>query len=174
MQQSKFITDNHMVITFLINDISRICRQIVDQQMRKVGLTRAQWYLLNYIYLYEGITQQELVNILDMSKSAVAHQISTLRAKGWISRDQNESDGRSFRIYLTESKRLIAKKLITLGDMTLVPIVERLNSEEISTVIRVLRNIDLHFESDAKTNKAQEKALKLIAEIKQELEKDAL
>jgi hypothetical protein len=60
MKQSNLPSEPHLLASWLMNDIARVCRRLIDRQMRSFDLTSAQWYLLNYLYSYDGISQQEL------------------------------------------------------------------------------------------------------------------
>lgn len=146
-----------------------MCRQMVDREMRKIGLTRAQWYILNFVFLYEGATQQELADMLDLGKSAVAKQIATLQEKGWLYKGIHESDSRSFRVYLTEGMRPVVVKLNKLAESILSPFLDRLSSDEASTLIHLLRTIDLHLEG--LNGNSSPSVQKLLKEIDRELRK---
>ena len=46
-------------IGFLIHDVARLMRNLFDKRMSELGLTRSQWWILNYLYFNEGINQSE-------------------------------------------------------------------------------------------------------------------
>lgn len=146
MKHPKSVTQDHMIATFLINDISRMCRQVVDREMRKIGLTRAQWYILNFIYLYEGATQQELADLIDLGKSAVGKQVATLQDRGWVYKGNNENDARSFRVYLTEHMKPAVVRLNKFVELVLAPALGPLKDHEVPSLIYMLRSLDSQIE----------------------------
>ena len=159
----------HMIATFLMNDISRICRQLVDHQMRQVGLTRAQWYLVNYVYMYDGLSQQELADLIDLGKSNVAQQIRSLEEKGWIHRGPHERDGRSFRVYMTDGMKPIVRKLNDLANQVLKETVGKLGEKELKQLIITLKGIDLNLEKELNQEGTTPNIRKLVEEIRKDL-----
>ena len=170
MRLSGHVTQPHMVATFLMNDISRICRQLVDQHMRQIDLTRAQWYLLNYVHLYDGLSQQELADLVDLGKSNVAKQIRSLEQKGWVKRGPHEQDGRSFRVYMIKKMKPTIKKLNSVAELSLQGVLDHLNKKEISALVHMLKGIDLQLESALADNTPDPEITRLLKEIRKELE----
>ena len=152
MKLSEHVTEPYMVASFLMNDISRICRQLVDQQMRTLDLTRAQWYLLNYIYLYDGLSQQELADLIDLGKSNVAKQVHALEEKGWVRRGPHEADGRSFRVYLVPEVKPTIKKLNGIAEICLKNLLTGFTKTESTQLIGMLRRIDRMLEDQLSNN----------------------
>jgi len=169
MKLSGHVTQPHMIVAFLVNDVSRMCRQLTDRKMREVGLTRAQWFLLNYVLIYDGLSQQELADLSDLPKSNVAVQIRTLEAKGWVSRGPHETDGRSFRVYLTEEMKPIIRKLNDVASMVLKDTLSKISEKEVKHLIIMLKSIDLQLEAEFAIAKPTPKLNKLIEEIRQDL-----
>lgn len=169
MKLSSHVTHPHMIATFLMNDISRICRQLVDEQMRLVGLTRAQWYLLNYVHLYDGLSQQELADLIDLGKSNVAQQIRSLEEKGWVRRAPHETDGRSFRVYITAKMRPAIRKLNKLADLALKGTLDRLDNKQVSQLIVMLKGIDLQLETELGGDRSIPGVNRVVAEIRKDL-----
>lgn len=165
MKLSGHVTEPHMIASFLMNDIARICRQVIDQHMRHLGLTRAQWYLLNYLYLYDGLSQQELADLIDLGKSNVAKQIYSLEKKGWVTRSPHESDGRSFRVYLMADMKSTIKKLNKIVSLAIQNLLARFSKKEVTLFINMLRGIDLQLEVILTENKLSPNLRKLLDEV---------
>jgi len=158
-----------MVATFLMNDISRMCRQLVDKQMRAIGLTRAQWYLLNYVHLYDGVSQQELADLIDLGKSNLGQQVRILEKKGWVIRKPHEKDGRSFRVYMTKKMKPTIRKLNMLADIILKGSMDRLDGNEVNQLIFMLKAVDVQLEATLARGEPLPKVKKLMEEISQDL-----
>lgn len=171
MKLSNQVVEPHMVASFLMNDIARMCRQMVDQQIREIGLTRAQWYLLNFVYLYDGLSQQELADLIDLGKSNVAKQIHSLEEKGWIRRGPHESDRRSFRVHMSAEIRKTVKKLNRLVHLILQNVLSPLTPDEAQQLIGFLRAIDQQFDRDLHTQPPppSKEMTRLIEQIKEEM-----
>ena len=59
-------------IGFLIHDVALLMRNLFDKRMSELGLTRSQWWILNYLYFNEGINQSEFAKLLDLEKAPLS------------------------------------------------------------------------------------------------------
>ena len=98
-------------IGFLIHDVARLMRNLFDKRMSSLGLTRSQWWILNYLYFNEGINQSEFANLLDLEKGPLSRLLERMEIKGWVVRESDINDKRIKNIYL--SKKMRDKALIT-------------------------------------------------------------
>ena len=103
---------------FLLNDVARLLRTTYDRRIRKLGLTRAQWWVLTHLYRRNGVTQTELAEILEIEKATLGRLLDRLEAKGWVRREHDAKDRRVWRVHLTDevepalrTMRAIAKDL---------------------------------------------------------------
>lgn len=87
---------------FLIGDITRLLRLEYEHRASKLGVTRAQWRVLAYLYQRDGQTQKELADRLEMEPSPMGRMIDSLEDGGWIERRADPSDRRKWRIYKTK------------------------------------------------------------------------
>lgn len=110
--------------------------------MRAFGMTRAQWYLLTHLYYYDGLTQQELADGMDLTKSAAAKLIRKLEQKKWVKREDDSRDGRVQRVYLIEDLKPMVKTLAELATAVLETPLSQLSREEMSQLTRLLRKVE--------------------------------
>ena len=103
---------------FLLNDVARLMRTAYDRRIRKLGLTRAQWWVLTHLYRSNGVSQTELAETLEIEKPTLGRLLDRLEAKGWVRREHDATDRRVWRVHLTEevepalrTMRAIAKEL---------------------------------------------------------------
>ncbi len=103
---------------FLLNDVARLMRTAYDRRIRKLGLTRAQWWVLTHLYRSNGVSQTELAETLEIEKPTLGRLLDRLEAKGWVKREHDAKDRRVWRVHLTEevepalrTMRVIAKEL---------------------------------------------------------------
>ena len=103
---------------FLLNDVARLMRTAYDRRIRKLGLTRAQWWVLTHLYRSNGVSQTELAETLEIEKPTLGRLLDRLEAKGWVKREHDAKDRRVWRVHLTEevepalrTMRAIAKEL---------------------------------------------------------------
>ena len=103
---------------FLLNDVARLMRTAYDRRIRKLGLTRAQWWVLTHLYRSNGVSQTELAETLEIEKPTLGRLLDRLEAKGWLKREHDARDRRVWRVHLTDevepalrTMRAIAKEL---------------------------------------------------------------
>jgi DNA-binding MarR family transcriptional regulator len=87
---------------FLLNDVARLMRTVYDRRVKSLGLTRAQWWVLNHLYRNDGATQTELADLLEIEKPTLGRLLDRLEAKGWVRRAGDATDRRARRVYLTD------------------------------------------------------------------------
>jgi len=87
---------------FLLNDVARLLRTAYDRRIRKLGLTRAQWWVLTHLFRGDGVTQTELAETLEIEKPTLGRLLDRLEAKGWVRREHDAHDRRVWRVHLTD------------------------------------------------------------------------
>jgi MarR family transcriptional regulator for hemolysin len=96
-----------------LNDDNHIGRKIVlasktiqhafDLELRdKIGITMAQWGVINILTIQNGITQREIANKLCSDTSSLIPLIDRLETKELVERKPDPSDRRVNRLYLTK------------------------------------------------------------------------
>jgi DNA-binding MarR family transcriptional regulator len=86
---------------FLIHDVSRLRRVVIDRALKPVGITRSQWWLLSFLGRRDGMTQTALANDLDLTKVAIGGLLERMEGSGFVERRADQRDGRIKRVYLT-------------------------------------------------------------------------
>lgn len=91
-------------IGILLHDVARMRKTIFDQNVKELGITRAQWWALSNISrnVSEGITQSELARVLNVGKPTIGGLIDRLIEKGLVKRrsygDNRRSNGDDRRL----------------------------------------------------------------------------
>ena len=88
---------------FLIHDVSRLRRVVVDRALKPLGITRSQWWVLAFLSRRDGMTQTALASDLDLTKVAVGGLLDRMEAAGFVERRADHNDGRARRVYLTRA-----------------------------------------------------------------------
>jgi len=90
-------------IGFLIHDVSRLRRTVVDKALRPIGVTRSQWWVLANLSRHngEGMMQTELAKVMDVGKVTLGGLIDRLEATGVVARQADPSDRRAKRVVIT-------------------------------------------------------------------------
>jgi DNA-binding MarR family transcriptional regulator len=88
---------------FLIHDVSRLRRVVVDRALKPLGITRSQWWVLAFLSRRDGMTQTALAADLDLTKVAIGGLLDRMESAGFIERRADPSDGRARRVHLTRA-----------------------------------------------------------------------
>ncbi|MFZ2109236.1 MAG: MarR family transcriptional regulator [Roseiarcus sp.] len=126
---------------FLIHDVSRLRRIVVDRALKPLGITRSQWWVLAFLSRRDGMTQTALAADLDLTKVAIGGLLDRMEAAGFVERRADQSDGRARRVYLT---RTGAKMVATIRDSVEtveLEILERIPEEELAQAADTLRTL---------------------------------
>jgi DNA-binding MarR family transcriptional regulator len=96
---------------FLIHDVSRLRRVVIDRALKPMGVTRAQWWVLAFLSRHDGMTQTALAAELDLTKVAVGKLMERLEAAGFSERRSDAVDARARRVYLTKAGHRLVREI---------------------------------------------------------------
>jgi DNA-binding MarR family transcriptional regulator len=88
---------------FLIHDVSRLRRIVVDRSLKPLGITRSQWWVLAFLSRRDGMKQAALAGDLDLTRVAIGGLLDRLESGGFVERRADASDGRARRVFLTRA-----------------------------------------------------------------------
>ena len=126
---------------FLITDIARRYRVTFDEKVRDLNLARTEWWLLRYLYFFEGSTQAELTKLMDITKGGMGKVIDRLEKEGLVRRGPDDSDRRSNRIFLTPKTKPLASRLHRYSEQIERRALSPLSDEEIATLDHLLNKM---------------------------------
>ena len=89
---------------FLVHDISRIRKKVVDKAMAPMGISRSQfWVLVNVArFGQEGIAQTRLARLMNVGKVSLGGLIDRMEANGILERLPDPIDRRAKKVLMTE------------------------------------------------------------------------
>ncbi|HDP78302.1 MAG TPA: MarR family transcriptional regulator [Mesotoga infera] len=95
--------------------ISRSANVYFSREMQRFGLGSGHFFFVRVLMSRDGITQNELSEILSVDKGTTAKAMKKLTRKGYIRREPDPLDSRSYRLHLTESGKMLGEDLRMLG-----------------------------------------------------------
>ena len=93
---------------FTSNRLSNIMRKVADEAFNDLDITPSYVYLLVLVNQYNGITQSELSQKLDVSASTCTRFVDKLIAQDIV---RKESDWKKVHIYLTDKGKNICEQI---------------------------------------------------------------
>lgn len=126
---------------FLIHDVSRLRRIVIDRALKPVGITRSQWWVLSFLGRRDGMTQTALATDLDLTKVAIGGLLDRMETAGFIERRPDLRDGRIRRVYLTPAgNRFLATIRVNI-EQAEREILADVSEADLETTARTMRTI---------------------------------
>lgn len=103
----------------MIKNISALYRKIIiylNQNLKIYDLSGSQIGMVKIIYKSDGISSYKLSEILELDKSTTAKTIQKLKNDGYIYREDNKNDNRSFFIYPTEKLKEVIPNILEIEE----------------------------------------------------------
>lgn len=130
--------DNGLRFGFLIHDVSRLRRIIVDRALKPLGITRSQWWVLAFLSRRDGMKLSALAADLDLTKVAVGGLIERMEAAGFVDRRSDERDARAKRVYLTMEGQSLVNRIRRHVATVETEILEPVGEEELDVAAETL------------------------------------
>jgi DNA-binding MarR family transcriptional regulator len=85
--------------------VSKAHHKKARQTFDEIGLFRGQPPVLFEVSAHEGLTQNELASLLEVTPATMTNLLQRIEEAGLIARCRDEKDLRSMRVYLTDKGR---------------------------------------------------------------------
>jgi DNA-binding MarR family transcriptional regulator len=126
---------------FLIHDVSRLRRVVVDRSLKPLGITRSQWWVLAFLSRRDGMTQTALAADLDLTKVAIGGLLDRMEGASFIERRADRNDGRARRVYLTRAGAKMVNTIREHVEAIELEILDRVPEEELNQAADTLRTL---------------------------------
>ena len=133
--------DANLRFGFLVHDVSRLRRIVVDRALKPLGITRSQWWVLAFLSRRDGMTQTALAADLDLTKVAIGGLIDRMESAGFVERRADERDARARRVYLTRAGQRLVATIRENVDAVETEIMTAISEEELDEAGKVLVKI---------------------------------
>jgi len=134
-------SDDRRYIGFLISDVARMMRATFDRRVRRIGLTRAQWQVLNLLHRRPGASQTELAEMLEVERATAGRMIDRLERKNWVERRPDATDRRVNRLFLTREARTIQAEMRRIGESLLDDAMAGLTDDERESLADIMERV---------------------------------
>ena len=130
--------DNSLRFGFLIHDVSRLRRIVVDRALKPLGVTRSQWWVLAFLSRRDGMKQAALAADLDLTKVAVGGLIERMESAGFVERRSDQHDGRARRVFLTPAGMSLVNRIREQVENVETEILEPVGEDELDAAAATL------------------------------------
>jgi DNA-binding MarR family transcriptional regulator len=126
---------------FLVHDVSRLRRSVVDRVLKPLGVTRSQWWVLAFLSRADGMSQVALAEELDLGKVALGGLIDRLEKTGFVARRLDTVDRRIKRVFLTKKSQTLINKIRNSVSATEEEILDGISEADLRGTVRALRKM---------------------------------
>ena len=126
---------------FLVHDVSRLRRSVVDRALKPLGVTRSQWWVLAFLSRADGMSQVALAEELDLGKVALGGLIDRLEKTGLVSRRLDAEDRRVKRVFLTKKSHALISEIRGSVSDTEKIILDEIDDGDLRSTVRALRKM---------------------------------
>jgi DNA-binding MarR family transcriptional regulator len=126
---------------FLVHDVSRLRRRVVDRALKPLGVTRSQWWVLAFLSRTDGMSQVALADELDLGKVGLGQLIGRLEKSGLVTRRADSADRRIKRVFLTKRGQALIGRIRANVSATEKEILDNLDDADLRATVRALRGM---------------------------------
>lgn len=141
MNESTLISEEFF--SFLSGKASTAISRRLQRNLKevKLNITAEQWTILYYLWIEEGLTQQELANFTFRDKPSITRLINNLERMGLVIRVNDKQDRRSNLIYLTKDGRKLRDAGMKQASLTIRESVEGIDEDSLKTAQQILEKV---------------------------------
>lgn len=125
---------------YLVHDVSRIRRTVMDQMMRPYDITRSQWSVLTTLSRggNDGMMQVDLARLMEVGKVTVGGLVDRLEESGHVERRADATDRRAKRVFITEQGFSLIGLMVQVASQMNQRVLAGATEEEIAVCEKVL------------------------------------
>lgn len=128
---------------YLVHDVSRTRRTLMDHYMRPLGITRSQWSMLSTLSRggNDGMMQVDIARLLDVGKVSIGGLIDRLEATGHVERRPDATDRRAKRVFITDQGYRMLSQMVVVATELNALILDQVTREDLQVVEKVLKQV---------------------------------
>ena len=135
-----------------ITKIGRVAQMYTNGALKGINLSASEYMCLRYIRKREGLSQEELRELLSIDKAAVTRLVSNLEKKEYIVRCKDEKDKRINRLFPTEKTKEL-KEIATSTETHFYKwLMEDIDKEEKEIFLKVLKELYIKSKMERREN----------------------
>lgn len=141
-------------VWLLAHQMIRSARKIINEELRSLNLSSAEGNILLHLFTQgQEMSQEQLVEELDISKPAVSRVLHSLENKGFITRQVDPLDRRVQRVRLTDQARASGPAIERAYNELYAIAMKGISQEELADFLHLFGRISENFiHSQSKEN----------------------
>jgi DNA-binding MarR family transcriptional regulator len=129
----------------MVTDLTRLEARLIKDFERHVhrplGLTWAGFRILNALWAYDGLAQQDIGRVSGSTRASISSALSTLENRGLVTRRRVETDRRQLIVELTPEGRETLRRAIEAQTRREQAWTAVLREDQMSELVHLLRTL---------------------------------
>jgi DNA-binding MarR family transcriptional regulator len=127
-------------IIYLCGEFAHVFHQMLTREFKENGIavTVEQFSVLAMLFYQDGLSQQEISDVLGRDKTTIARVISIMERDKMITRVTNKDDNRGKRIFLTRKGRSIQQKAVGVSGKLYLKSIEGLKESQLKAAMKIM------------------------------------
>lgn len=121
--------------------INRKGNVFITKEISKFGIGSGQVMFLMELYKKDGISQEELSEVLNIDKATTCRAIKKLEEAEFLTRVKDKNDKRAYKLYLTQKSKDMEESIRGVLRICEDHISKNLSEEEVKTLAMILKKI---------------------------------
>jgi len=126
----------------LLRSIIKNMRKVLEKEISVYRIGHAEMRLLMMLYSMGNCRQEELTSKIEVDRSNVGRSLKKLEQLGYLKREKDSEDTRSFKVFLTEKGLSIKEPLLVIKSNIEKTIAMRTDEAELKTLLKSLKVLD--------------------------------
>ncbi|PPA71721.1 MarR family transcriptional regulator [Jeotgalibacillus proteolyticus] len=135
-------------ISIKIHKTDLLLTGFIKSRLEPYNLAPEQNLIMMLLWERDGLTQNQMVQMLNKDKTNIARMASNLEKKGFIKRSQSEEDKRVIQIFLTSEGKKLGDKIIPIAEQFNELVCKGLSEEELTELERLLSKMSSNIQSE--------------------------
>jgi len=142
------LKDKGVLVWLYMMRVTDKLHRLEGDNVARYNLTPAKFGVLAHLWAHDGITQQELSQLLVVTKGNTCGLIDRLEKDGLVMRVSDPVDRRSNHLHLTPEGRELAAEVVPANERFISDYMSVLSRQEQETLRALLRRLDRSIVTD--------------------------
>jgi DNA-binding MarR family transcriptional regulator len=126
---------------YLVNNLARLLVEILRKRVAPLGIVPGQFPALLALWEKDGLTQKELLAMLDIEQATLANTLIRMERDGLITRKEHPADARARTIHVTERGLSIRDEAYRTAMQINEEVLADLSDEETKAFLSYMRRV---------------------------------
>ena len=127
-------------IIYVCGEFSHVFHQMLTREFKEndIVVTVEQFSVLAMLFYQDGLSQQEISDVLGRDKTTIARVISIMERDKMITRVTNKNDSRGKLIFLTTKGRSIQQNAVGVSGKLYLKSIEGLKESQLKAAMKIM------------------------------------